>query len=139
MRTATACFTCQKRANRPEYSLVFPADYLLGSAQKCICEYDNWKNAQVYSRNTPFGDYNRSMTTAQQMTVREFRKLGTGMPGEWIAAENATSGTYTVRCGDIELCTINGRTRRKFRSLDAVRQALREEIGVTEFRVVVEK
>lgn len=79
-----------------------------------------------------------SMTTAQQMTVREFRKLGTGMPGEWIAAENAASGTYTVRCGDVELCTINGRTRRKFRSLDAVRQALREEIGVTEFRVVVE-
>ena len=75
------------------------------------------------------------MTTAQQMTVREFRKLGTGMPGEWIAAEDA-NGTYTVRCGDIELCTVNGRTPRKFRSLDAVRQALKEEIGVTEFRVV---
>lgn len=79
------------------------------------------------------------MTTAQQMTVREFRKLGTGMPGEWTAAEDAGSGTYTVRCGAVELCTVNGRTPRKFRSLDAVRQALKEEIGVTEFRVVEEK
>lgn len=74
------------------------------------------------------------MTTAQQMTVREIRKLGTGMPGEWIAAQDA-SGTYTVHCGDIELCTVNGRKPRKFRSLDVLRQALREEIGVTEFRV----
>jgi hypothetical protein len=76
------------------------------------------------------------MTIAQQITVREFRKLSTGMLGEWIAAQDATSGTYSVRCGDIELCTVNGRTPRKFRSLDAVRQALKKEIGVTEFRVV---
>jgi hypothetical protein len=75
------------------------------------------------------------MTTAQQMTVREIRKLGTGMPGEWIAAQDA-AGTYTVRCGDVELCTVNGRKPRKFRSLDVLREALREEIGVTEFRVM---
>lgn len=78
------------------------------------------------------------MTTVQQMTVREIRKLGTGMPGEWIAAQDA-SGTYTVRCGDIELCTVNGKKPRKFRSLDVLRQALKEEIGVTEFRVQEEK
>jgi len=78
------------------------------------------------------------MTTVQQMTVREIRKLGTGMPSEWVAAPDA-SGAYTVRCGDIELCTVNGKKPRKFRSLDAVRQALKEEIGITEFRVQEEK
>jgi len=78
------------------------------------------------------------MTTAQQMTVREIRKLGTGMPGEWVAEQDA-GGTYKVRCGDVELCTVNGRKPRKFRSLDVLRQALKEEIGVTEFRVQEEK
>lgn len=69
------------------------------------------------------------------MTVREIRKLGTGMPGEWVAAQDA-SGTYTVRCGDVELCTVNARKVRKFRSLDVLREALREELHVTEFRVI---
>ena len=73
------------------------------------------------------------------MNVREIRKLATGIVGEWIAAQDATSGTYTVRCGDIELCTINGRKPRKFRSLDVLRQTLAEEIGVTEFKVQVVK
>lgn len=73
------------------------------------------------------------------MTVREFRKHATGMAGEWIAAEDAASGTYTVRCGDVELCTVNDRKPRKFRSLDVLRRALKEEIGVTEFRVQVGK
>jgi hypothetical protein len=72
------------------------------------------------------------------MDIRELRKHATGMAGEWIAAEDAT-GTYTVRCGDVELCTVNGRTPRRFRSLDKLRQTLREEIGVTEFRVQVVK
>jgi hypothetical protein len=97
------------------------------------------KIAKVYSQTTLFRDYNRSMTTAQQMTVRDFRKHATGMAGEWIAAQDAASGTYTVRCGDVELCTVNGRKPRRFRSLDVLRQALEEEIGVTEFRVVVGK
>ena len=97
------------------------------------------EKAEVYSQNTPFRDYNRDMTVLQQMTVREFRKLATDMAGEWVAAQDAASGTYTVRCGDIELCTVNGRKPRTFRSLDALRQALEEEIGITEFRVVVEK
>jgi len=48
-------------------------------------------------------------------------------------------GRSLVRCGDIELCTVNGRKPRRFRSLDVLRQALEEEIGVTEFRVVVVK
>ena len=76
--------------------------------------------------------------TARQMDVREFRKHATGMAGEWIVAEDAPSGTYSVRCGDVELCTVNGRKRRKFRSLDRLK-ALLEEIGVTEFRVQEEK
>lgn len=78
------------------------------------------------------------MTAVQQMTVREIRKLGSDVPGEWVAAQDA-NGTYTVRCGDIGLCTINGRRPRRFRSLDVLRQALKEEIGVTEFRVQEEK
>ena len=93
---------------------------------------------QVYSQDAPFRDYNSQMTTAHQMTVREIRKHGTGMPGEWIAAQDA-SGTYTVRCGDVELCTVNDRKPRRFRSLDVLRRALKEEIGVTEFRVQEEK
>lgn len=72
------------------------------------------------------------------MDIRELRKHATGMAGEWIASEDAT-GTYTVSCGDVELCTVNGRTPRRFRSLDKLRQTLREEIGVTEFRVQVVK
>ena len=79
----------------------------------------------------------RSMTNAQHMSVREFRKHATGMAGEWIAAEDAASGTYRVLCGDVELCTVNSRKPRRFHSLDALRQALREEIGVTEFRVML--
>ena len=79
------------------------------------------------------------MTTVQQMTVRDFRKHITGIVGEWIAVQDAASGTYRVRCGNIELCTVNGRKPRIFRSLDVLRQVLEEEIGVTEFRVVVEK
>ena len=78
------------------------------------------------------------MMTARQMDVREFRKHATGMAGEWIVAEDTPSGTYSVRCGDVELCTVNGRKRRKFRSLDRLK-ALLEEIGVTEFRVQEEK
>lgn len=79
------------------------------------------------------------MNTVQHMTVREFRKHATGIVGEWIVAENVASGTYGVRCGDVELCTVNGRKPRRFRSLDVLRQALRGEIGITEFRVVVEE
>lgn len=75
------------------------------------------------------------MTTVRQMDVREFRKHASGMAGEWIVAEDAPTGTYTVRCGDVELCTVNGRTPRKFRSLDRLKALLKEEIGVTEFRV----
>lgn len=73
------------------------------------------------------------------MDIREIRKNATGMAEEWIAAEDATSGTYTVRCGDVELCTVNGRKPRRFRSLDVLRQTLRKEIGITEFRVQVVK
>lgn len=75
------------------------------------------------------------MNTVQQMTVREIRKHGADRFGEWIAEHDA-EGSYRVRCGDVELCTVNGRKPRKFRSLDVLRQALKEEIGVTEFRVV---
>ena len=93
---------------------------------------------KVYSQAAPFRDYNRKMSTVQHMTVREFRKHATGIAGEWVVAEDVASGTYKVRCGDVELCTVNGRKPRRFRSLDVLRQALKQGIGITEFRVVVE-
>lgn len=97
------------------------------------------QSIKVYSQSTPFRDYNGNMTTARQMDVREFRKHATGMAGEWIVEEDTPSGTYTVRCGDVELCTVNGRRPRRFRSLDRLKNLLKEEIGVTEFRVQEEK
>lgn len=70
------------------------------------------------------------------MTVRDVRKFSTGMEGMWTAVDTGPAG-YALRCGDVELCTVNGRKPRVFRSLDAVRHTLTEEIGVTEFRVEV--
>jgi hypothetical protein len=84
-----------------------------------------------------FRDYNTDMTTAQYMTVREFRKHPANMVGDWTAAADDASGTYSVRCGEVELCTVNARKPRRFRSLEVLRQALKEELGVTEFRVTV--
>jgi hypothetical protein len=106
--------------------------------KKPVFEAKIAKSINVYSQSRPFRDYNRRMTTVQPMTVREIRKAGTSMLGEWIAVQDA-QGTYKVRCGDIELCTVNGKKTRKFRSLDVLRQALKEEIGVTEFRVQEEQ
>lgn len=77
------------------------------------------------------------MTTAQYMTVRDFRKGTASFAGEWIAALDEATGVYTVRCGEVVLCTVNSGKPRRFRSLETVRQALREEMGITEFRVTV--
>lgn len=79
------------------------------------------------------------MTNVQHMTVRDFRKHASSLAGDWIAAADEASGTYTVRCGDAVLCTVNARKPRRFRSLEVLRQALKEELAVTEFRVTVVK
>lgn len=80
-------------------------------------------------------DYNGVMEALQHMTVRDIRKKAPGRARMWVAVESGTGGAYTVRRGDVELCTINGRKSRVFRSLDAVKQALKEELGITEFKV----
>jgi len=71
----------------------------------------------------------------RQMTVRAVRKHADQLAGDWTAVETEEGGSYTLRCGDIEVCTINTRKPRVFRSLDAVKQALKEEMGITEFKV----
>lgn len=71
----------------------------------------------------------------RQMTVRGVRKQAEGMAGEWVAVEAADQSGYTLRCGDVELCTVNSKRPRVFRSLDTAKQALRDEMGITRFAV----
>jgi hypothetical protein len=71
------------------------------------------------------------MNIARQITVRADRQKPP--MDEWTVCE--VDGGYTVRCGDAVLCTVNGRTPRRFRSLDTVLHALKEELGVTRFQV----
>lgn len=75
------------------------------------------------------------METIRQLTVREIRKRADELVDEWTAVETDGKDGYTLRCGDIEVCTVNARKPRVFRSLDAVKQALKEEMGITEFKV----
>lgn len=75
------------------------------------------------------------MEMIRQMTVRGIRKHADNVAGEWTAVETGDKGCYTLRCGDIELCTVNARKPRIFRSLDAVKQALIDEMGITRFTV----
>lgn len=81
-----------------------------------------------------FREYNEGMNMAQLMDVREIRKSASGMADGWTAVELGTAG-YALRCGDIELCTVNGRKPRVFRSLEAVKRAVKGEIGIESFRV----
>jgi hypothetical protein len=76
------------------------------------------------------------MSNLRLMSVREIRQAAIGTEGGWIAVE-VGEGSWALRCGDVEVCTVNNRTPRRFRSLDAIKQALKEEIGATEFLVTV--
>lgn len=76
------------------------------------------------------------MSNLRLMSVREIRQSAIGADGGWIAVE-VDGGRWALRCGDVEVCTVNERKPRRFRSLDAIKQALKEEIGATEFRVAV--
>lgn len=69
------------------------------------------------------------------MSLREIRRHKDMLRGEWTAVEIAPGG-YKLRCGDVELSTINEGRARVFRTLDGVMAALRNEIGAT--RLVVE-
>jgi hypothetical protein len=71
------------------------------------------------------------MDFARHITVRAVRHRPP--TDDWIVCE--IEGGYTVRCGDAVLCTVNARTPRRFRSLDTVLHALKEELGVTRFHV----
>jgi hypothetical protein len=74
------------------------------------------------------------METLKPITTRHLRQLEPAAMGEWIVQE-VEDGGYTVRCGESVLYTINSAKPRVFRSLDAVKQALKLEIGITEFKV----
>ena len=72
----------------------------------------------------------------RHMSLREIRKHAEMLRGEWTAVEVAPSG-YKLRCGDVELSTINERHARVFRTLDGLKSTLRNEFGVTRFVVQV--
>jgi hypothetical protein len=73
------------------------------------------------------------MEVIRQLTVRGVRQRAPLKAGEWFATE--TPDGYTVRCGDQVLFTVNSGRPRMFRSLDALKQALSQEMGVIEFKV----
>lgn len=85
------------------------------------------------SRNHGLRDYNGVMEMMKQITVRGIRQRSADFAGEWIASE-VESG-YTLRCGEVVLFTVNSGKPRVFRSLDAVKQTLQQEMGITEFKV----
>jgi len=70
------------------------------------------------------------------MSLRDVRKNAEILRGEWTAVEVAPSG-YKLRCGDVELSTINEGHARIFRTLDGLKSILRNEFGVTRFVVQV--
>lgn len=76
----------------------------------------------------------RSMEALKQITVRDIRRHAEVLAGDWIACEVA-SGAYTLQCGQSVLYTINTGKPRLFRTLDAVKLAMQQEIGITEFKV----
>ena len=77
------------------------------------------------------------MEQLRQVTARGVRQQEALLAGQWIARE--VEGGYTVQCGDVLLHTVNAQKLRVFRSLDAVKKALKRELGVTEFKVEVLK
>ena len=77
------------------------------------------------------------MDQLRQVTARGVRQQEGLLVGQWIAKEIV--GGYTVQCGEVQLHTVNAQKLRVFRSLDAVKKALKRELGVTEFKVEVMK
>ena len=73
------------------------------------------------------------MEFVKQITMRGIRQLEPASITGWTVSE-VESG-YLVRAGETVLYTVNGRKPRLFRTLDAAKQALAVEIGVTEFKV----
>ena len=57
--------------------------------------------------------------------------------GEWIAVE--TDEGFIVKCGDDILHSVHSAKPRLFKSLDTVHRKMREELGITEFKVVALK
>lgn len=57
--------------------------------------------------------------------------------GEWSACE--VEGGFIVKCGDQILHSVHSGKPRLFKSMDTVVKKLREELGITEFKVVAMK
>jgi hypothetical protein len=73
------------------------------------------------------------MTSTAQCNVKQIRANGDPRAASWTAV--GVDGGYLVKCGDAVLATVNGRKPRVFRRLDSVVSALKDELGVTEFKV----
>lgn len=73
------------------------------------------------------------MEVMRQITSRVVRQREPLRSSEWVACE--IEGGYTLRSGDALLYTINESKPRVFKTLDALKKALKRELGVTEFKV----
>ena len=67
------------------------------------------------------------------MSVREIRQAEIGQAGGWTVIEVDEKGGWALRCGDVEICTVNERKPRVFKSLTAISRALKEELGASQF------
>jgi hypothetical protein len=74
------------------------------------------------------------MTSIAHINVKQIRASGDPRAMPWTVTE-VDSGGYLVKCEGAVLETVNGRKPRVFRSLDSVVNALKDELGVTEFKV----
>lgn len=78
------------------------------------------------------------MKVTKRLTVEKIRKMGPEvLQGPWIVS--AIEKGFNVRCGDLVLHSIHSRKPRVFSSLDTAYRNLKDELGVTEFKVEVSK
>lgn len=74
------------------------------------------------------------MKVAQRLTVEKIRKMGPeAAQGPWVVL--AVEKGFNVRCGESLLHSINSGKPRVFSSLDTAYRNLKDELGVTEFKV----
>ena len=74
------------------------------------------------------------MKALKLLTVEKIRQLGPEVAqGPWVVS--AVEKGFNVRCGDMVLHSVRSRKPRVFSSLDTAYRNLKDELGVTEFRV----
>lgn len=78
------------------------------------------------------------MKDAQRLTVEKIRKMGPeAAQGPWVVSP--VEKGFSVRCGELVLHSIHSRKPRIFSSLDTAYRNLKDELGVTEFKVEIGK